>query len=68
MGYPARSCARKKSAALRDAVRRELGAEPLAKPGEIGRGRGRDRVDNIKSKGGDDPAYKLARLQRDKNT
>jgi len=55
---------RERMAVLRDTIRRELGAEPLRdKPGRP------PNVDNVKNtaskKGGNDPAYKLARLQRD---
>lgn len=52
-------------AALRDAVRRELGAEPLAQHGGDRRSE-RGQGDNITLKRGDDPSYKLARLQRDR--
>lgn len=41
-------------------------APELAKHGEVGRGRTKDRVDNINSKGGTSPDYTLARLKRDR--
>jgi hypothetical protein len=37
----------------------------LGKPGEYGRGRPKNSFDNVKANGGNDPAYLVARLQRD---
>ena len=54
---------RERMAALRDTIRRELGAEPLAKHGANQHTEGRNNITS--STRGDNPSYLTARLQRD---